>query len=601
MTGPTGFAALWNRTLEQHGDRIALWSPTWGSTTYAAVHAQAEALAQGLRDAGVRPGHLVGIRTADRYRFCLGLLGSWFAGAVPVPLAATAPDSYVQEIAARAGTATVLVDAEDGGSLTPCGRPAPGARLVGAAAYVMHTSGSTGRPKGVLVSHRALTSYCSAFTAAVGLTAADRFLQLAPLTFDVCLEELLPVWTVGGTAVLAPQVPDDPAGLLDEVERLGVTVAELTTVYWKLLVRYLRASGRPVPASLRLLLMGGEQASAELMGESLLQGLPMAHVYGVTEAAITSTVRVLEPCRPVATASVGKPLANSTVWVVDAGGRPVPPGATGEVWIGGEGLAEGYLGDPDATASRFVEATAWLPPGRYYRTGDLGRLDADGELEVLGRMDFQTKVKGVRVDPSELEACLASSPLVADSAAVAVEGLDGTTRLVAFAVAANAANRSTLPSVLLQFLRDRVPEHLLPDRVLVLDALPVTAHGKVDRAQLREWGADSVAGPGLEGLTATERLVESAWTAAVGRPPDSVDQGFADAGGDSLAVLALVVGLGEVGVTVTAGQCLSCPTVRTLAALIDSTPANRSEDPEMLRDRVHGRREHLSRRRRGGS
>ncbi len=585
------FPAMWRRSVAANPGAVAIDSPATGTHTYAELHRQAESTAARLRASGVAPGFLVGIKAADRHAFCRGLLAVWLAGAVAVPLSADAPSRWVREVSERAGVAGVLVDGEAPGTVRLQEPPVSGARSLPGTAYVMHTSGSTGRPKPVVLSHRALGAYCRAFGDATGLSATDRFLQLAAPSFDVVFEELLPVWRAGGTAVLTGAQPDDPAQLLRELDRRGVTVAELTTVYWQLLVRHLRTAPLPLPASLRLLLMGGEQAPPALIEESLERGLPLAHVYGVTEAGITSTVRVFDPQHPVATDTVGTALGNSTVRVVDEDGVPLGAGAVGEVWIGGESLADGYLGDPTATAARFIETegTGPLPPGRYYRTGDLGLLDTAGQLRVLGRMDAQVKVNGARVDLTELERHLVASEVVAEAAAVAVPGaVCGTTRLVAFVVPTVGAAPADLEARVRNWLAGRVPAHLVPNHVVALDALPATAHGKVDRHRLHESLPDP--GPDVSDTvwaTATQRAVAQAWQGALGRPPAGPDERFADAGGTSLDLLTWVVRLGELGIDVTAADCLDKPTVRALAAHIGGEALDR-HDPGGQRNEARG-------------
>ncbi|CAM5274507.1 non-ribosomal peptide synthetase (plasmid) [Streptomyces viridifaciens] len=599
----TTFPDMWRRSVAANPGSVAIDSPATGTHTYAEMHRQAESTAARLRVAGVAPGVLVGIKTSDRHAFCRSLLAVWLADAVAVPLNAAAPPAWTREICERASVAGVLVDGETPGTVLLQEPPASGARTAPGAAYVMHTSGSTGRPKAVVLSHRALGSYCRAFGAAVGLGARDRFLQLAPPSFDVVFEELLPVWCAGGTAVLTGAQPDDPAQLLRELDHRGVTVAELTTVYWQLLVRHLRANPLPLPASLRLLLMGGEQAPPALIEESLERGLPLAHVYGVTEAGITSTVRIFDPQQPVATDTVGTALENSTVQVVGEDGVPLGAGTVGEVWIGGESLADGYLDAPAATAARFVETpgTGPLPPGRYYRTGDLGLLDAAGQLRVLGRMDAQVKVSGVRVDLTELERHLVASAAVTEAAAVAMPcAPGGAARLVAFVVPATGVDPTGLEAGVRNGLAGRVPAHLVPHRVVALDALPATAHGKVDRHRLPELlpvtGSDV---PDTVWATATQRTIAEAWQGALGRPPPSPDERFADAGGTSLDLLTWVVRLGELGIEVTAADCLDNPTVRALAAHVDgkTDEAPAQHEPGARRNEARG----VLRRRRTGA
>lgn len=611
MTVPTtDFRDMWLRSVNDFAGNPAVEVAATGvRVSYADLHTSACTLAEQLRERGVTAGHLVGLRTRERYRFCIGVLGLWLVGAVPVPLSASAPDMYVDQLVRRLGIGAVLVDDDasvNGIGLSVSPQDAAPRRDLGSTtdlAYVMHTSGSTGQPKPVAISHKALASYCTAFAAATHLTRHDRFFQLAPATFDVVFEELLPIWSVGGTAVLAPGTAGDPEQMLTEIEDHDVTVAELTTAYWALLVRHLRASARIVPPRLRLLLMGGELAPVELIEESLQLGLPLAHVYGVTEAGITSTVKHFDTERLGRTASVGTALANSSVYVVDDQGVPVATGATGEVWIGGYGLAEGYLGNPDETARRFVEFDSDSSlPGRYYRTGDVGRITTDGELEILGRLDAQVKVNGVRVAPSEVEAVLISSPLVADAVVIAIRGLDGAHRLRAFVVPDAGADRAFLEQRLHRSLGEQLPHFLVPDRVIAVDALPVTEHGKIDRQALAGIQDDRAEGAALW-ATPMQQIVAAAWSTALGRPPTDSDQNFGDAGGNSLELLALVVALQEAGLTVTSLDCMTYPTVRSLAGFLEgATPRDAEDDlphgaSALEAHRMQERSQHLQRRR----
>jgi amino acid adenylation domain-containing protein len=607
----TDFRKAWCQTVRMFPDRAAIEvAATGAKTSYADLHRAAAALASRMREAEVTAGQLVGLRINDRARFCTGLLAAWLSDAVPVPLSATAPEGYIRALASRLGIAIVLregggaegvtVTSQSGRSTAAIPKTAAGL------AYVMHTSGSTGKPKAVALSHAALAAYCRTFTAATGLTGEDRFLQLAPATFDVVFEELLPIWGVGGTAVLAPQTPGDPGWLLATIEECNITVAELTTVYWRLLVRHLRASPRAIPDCLRLLLAGGEQASASLIGQSLRLGLPLAHVYGVTEAGITSTIQFFDPGGPVTVASVGPSLANSTIHVVDHAGAAVSVGHIGEVWIGGDSLADGYLGDPGETARRFVDVAEGgsLPSGRYYRTGDAGRLSARCELEILGRLDDQVKINGKRVDLAEVEATIEMFPLVASAAVVAISGPSGSKRLKGYVVPADDVASASLEAPLRGFLRGRLPSHLVPEQVTVLTAFPVTEHGKVDKRALAGMQSDEQGFLDLAALTSSQRAAAQAWTEAIGHAPSSLDQRFMDAGGDSFAIMALVVNLQERGLAIAPADILSCPTLRALAAFIDQgaggnplAAAVPSGGEEQSRQAL--RRTHLARRRAG--
>jgi amino acid adenylation domain-containing protein len=587
VTDSRPFPAQFRDAARRWPDRVAVELAAPGpGLTYAALDGEAAAVAAALGRAGVRPGSYVGVSLASRVNFCTGLLGTWRHAAVPVPLDAQAPLSYVRSICAAVPLAATLTDGGrprdhslDLRAVRPGQRraqmPWPPGR---GTAYVMHTSGSTGAPKGVAVSHQALGSYCGAFTSAVALTAADRFLQMAPLTFDVVLEELLPVWAAGGTAVLAAPGPADPARFLRQIARSRVTVAEITTAYWSLLTRHLGRSAAAVPGCLRLLIAGGEPAPPGLLQRSLDLGLPIGHVYGVTEAAITSAIGIFRRGQPPAGTPVGAPLSNSAVHIMGDGGQLVPRGEQGEVWIGGQGLADGYAGDPELTARRFVTGHPGLPPGRYYRTGDLGRWQEDGMLEILGRVDAQVKVKGIRVEPAEIEASLARAPGVVSVAVVAAGDGPEHRRLVAFVVPSAGQPAAGIERAVRGFLQQRLPAHLVPASVIAVPALPLTRHGKIDRQQLRDLYQARARPCALRpGPRRAEAVVTAIWSTVVGRHPASPDQNFFDAGGDSLALLQIVTGLQDSGHDISVDDFLRWPTVHGLATALDRQAAHAAE------------------------
>ena len=567
-----GYAQIWRATVERCPDRAAIEVPcSRQQVSYAELHREALEIAAQLASEGVGAGSLLGLRLKGRREFCAGLLGAWLADAVPVPLSVTAPDSYIGTLARNIGMTRAIVDAEnkavrvigDGSWTEPPERPPSKESL----AYVMHTSGSTGMPKAVALSHRALVRYIQAFTAATKLTERDRFLQLSPTTFDVAFEELLPVWSVGGTAVLSANGPGDPRQLLNEIEARAVTVAEVTTMYWKLLLRYLRNSQRIVPQCLRLLLMGGENASRDLIQELLDRGIPLAHVYGATEAGITSTIAFFDKHEPVSAAWVGRPLSNSTIAVLHESGRDVADGTFGEVFIGGDSLAEEYLGDVRATERRFVTLSrGGQAPTRWYRTGDVGRL-VGGSLEIVGRLDARVKVNGTRIDLTEIEIALSAQPIVAEAAVVPENRGSAAIRLIGF-VTLHQHSPKNPEDVIRDALRQRLPLHLVPARIVVLDVMPLTPHGKIDRVRLARF-QQTVDVPDLAGASMTEQLIAAAWATVIGQGPSSLDQGFYDAGGDSFDLLLLTILLDEKGITLTPTDCLVHPTIRAMATLVD--------------------------------
>src|SRR6185295_9973824 len=337
--------------------------------------------------------------------------------------------------------------------------------------------------------HRALVNHATDMTARYELRGDDRVLQLASLSFDVAAEEIFPTWIAGGTVVLwpdrlAPSIPE----LVRFVEGQRLTVLNLPTPLWHVWVEELDHGASGVPAGLRRVVVGTSRVEAEKLTrwQALApERVRWCNAYGCTEAAITSTVHEPGGAAPAGRGGVpiGRPIGNVRAYVADGRLEPVPAGSPGELVLAGEGLAQGYLHRPELTALRFVPefvaAEGTAAGGRAYRTGDRVRQSADGALEILGRLDDQVKIRGFRVEPGEVAAVLARHPGVREAAVIARE-IAGETRLVAYVAADEEADEAALR----QLLRERLPEHLVPAAVVRLPRLPLTAHGKIDRAAL---------------------------------------------------------------------------------------------------------------------
>jgi non-ribosomal peptide synthetase component F len=317
----------------------------------------------------------------------------------------------------------------------------------------------------------------------------DRILQLASLGFDVLLEEVLPTLAAGAALVLTEEpIGADGAELLSSVGRLGITGLELTTAYWHLWVDYLTLSGQTLPSGLRFVAMGGERAVPERVAQWRRFGVDLIHVYGLTEATVTSTACSLTADTGTSFGSrvpIGNPVGSTRVHVLDSMLRPVDVGMPGELYIGGDVLANGYAGQPALTAQRFV-ADPFCPSGhRIYRTGDMVSQRADGVLEYIGRSDTQVKIRGFRVEPGEIEAALNLHPGVAQVAVTAQESPVGK-KLVAYVVPNKTADpEETQSSALLAFARSLLPDYMVPSAVILIDALPLSLNGKVDLRALR--------------------------------------------------------------------------------------------------------------------
>ncbi|WP_188299593.1 amino acid adenylation domain-containing protein [Streptomyces sp. CBMA156] len=433
-------------------------------------------------------------------------------------------------------------------------------------AYLIYTSGTTGRPKGVPVTHRALLFTLDRIVHAYRLRPGEHVLNLAALGSDTALEQVLGALLAGATVVLGgggsaggTWAPTELAGRLPG---LGLAVADFTPAYWHHLLDLLPPGG-PGPQGLRLVVVGGDAVHADdcLRCLERLPGARLLNAYGVTEAAVTSTLCVVTaellgggPGASAAPVPIGRPLPGVRVHVLDSRLRPVRPGEKGQIHLGGPGLARGYWRQAGLTAESFLpDPYAPLPGERMYRTGDAGRWRADGQLEILGRFDDQVKVRGHRVDPAEIEAVLAAHPDVRQ-ARVAADGqaADGTRTLTAYYTpAAGAAGGA---AGLRAFLAERLPEYLVPARFVPLEAMPLTAAGKIDRRRLPHApvrpaapaspapasSAPASPTPGASGAGAVEEAVGRLWAELLGVEHVGPDGDFFALGGTSLLAMEML-------------------------------------------------------------
>ncbi|MFD9691655.1 amino acid adenylation domain-containing protein [Kitasatospora sp. NPDC059088] len=512
---------------------------------YAELDGRADALAHRLAALGVRPGDHVGIVQERSPELVVSLLAVLKAGGAYVPLDPADPAGRTAALLAESGCRVVLTAAGTEGFELPDVRVefvpddlAPGAAppevevRPGDPAYVIHTSGSTGRPKAVVVSHRAIANRLDWMQEEFRLTAEDRVLQKTPYTFDVSVWEFF--WPLREGAALVVAEPGghwDPGYLEQVLARQSVTVAHFVP---SMLRAFLDAADLSAATALRQVVCSGEALPAELQRDFLDRSkAALANLYGPTEAAVDVTywhcVR-----EDADTVPIGRPIANTRIHLLDPAGHPVPVGVTGELHIGGVGLADGYHGRPDLTAERFVEHT-W-PDGtaeRLYRTGDLARRRPDGAIEYLGRGDAQVKVRGMRVEPGEVEAVLSAHP-DCGSAAVTFDG----ERLIGYYTARPGAE---LPAGELRRHAERLlPGHMVPALWEPLAELPLTVSGKVDRKRLPAPGRAARSAAPARPLDPAEALVAAAWTDVLGTADFGADEGFFQVGGHSLAAVRLI-------------------------------------------------------------
>ncbi|HLL84666.1 MAG TPA: amino acid adenylation domain-containing protein, partial [Longimicrobium sp.] len=516
-----------------------------GTITYAELEERANRLAHRLRERGVGVESRVGVLLERGPEWAVALLAVLKAGGAYVPLDPDYPEERLAFMLQDSGAALLLTrsgladrvaprpmlllddEALDGAPSTP---PESGAGPE-SVAYVVYTSGSTGTPKGVMVPHRAIVRLVRGSDFAP-LGDDDRVAQLSNASFDAATWEVWGALTSGAALVFIPRdTLLEPGAFVELVRARGVTALFLTTALFNQLTHQPPGAF----ATLRHLLFGGEQVDPAAVRAVLEGGAPgrLLHVYGPTENTTFSTWQHVERVDEGAyTVPIGRAVAQSTAYVLDAALRPVPVGVWGELYVGGDGVARGYLGRARLTAERFVpDAFSRLPGARLYRTGDRVRWSAEGALEFGGRFDQQIKIRGFRIEPGEIETALLARPGVAETAVVVREEAPGQKRLVAYVVAPGVAGEALRAD-----LRERLPAYMVPSAVVALERLPLTPNGKLDRARL-----PAPEYPAADGRTAprtpAEATLAAIWAEVLGHEQVGVEDNFFEIGGDSILAI----------------------------------------------------------------
>jgi amino acid adenylation domain-containing protein len=548
-------------------DAVAIATPD-GSLTYEAVDRRSRAMARGLRATGTRPGSVVAVRMARSAELAIGLLGVLRAGAACLPIDPELPDARAAQLLTAAQRVLTEADLRElAGTMDGEDPPPP---LPGQAAFVIFTSGSTGVPKGVVVSHAAQGYNASSMAAAFELTSADRVLQFASPGFDVAAEETYPTWLAGG-AVVVP-----PAGIAEgltefhallDAER--VSVLDLPASFWHLWTAEL--ADLPPPAALRVLAVGSEMVWTARVVDWRRRGgagTRVLNVYGSTEMTITSTVYEAPSRLPRTEAlPVGRALPGTTAHVLDRHLDPLPPGVDGELFLGGAGVALGYLGEPARTAERFLPDPNGPPGSRVYRMGDMARWLPDGVLVLAGRADAQVKIRGQRVEPAEVEAAVAAHPDVRQAAVVTLADPRGEPALAAYVV---LRSEDALDRVV-AYVADTLPAALRPTAWTALPALPLQTGGKVDRQALPppDWGGGRAGSPPA---TATEQWMAATWSEVLGRRGLVLEDDFFALGGHSLAATQIASRVRRaLSVAVPVSALFEHPTLGRFSRAVDAT------------------------------
>ena len=570
-----------------------------GELSYAELDERVDRLAAHLRSRGVGPNEVVGVLLPRGIDLVTTLLAILMADAAYLPLSPTHPPGYLARVLAGARSRHVVADPALAGRLDGTGvavvgpadlpavtEPAPPRRAApDDLAYVLFTSGSTGEPKGVAVTHRALANLATTMADYYGLTAADRVLQFANVGFDIHAEELYPTWATGGCVVLTPDPPPGPEELTELMHAERVTFAILTSSCWRRWATRAWVDGVDPPETVRLVSIGAEPVDQETLRRWQRDvGVPLVNIYGLTETTVNATAIRLDGAALDGPVPIGVPLDGVRVYVLDTELEPTPVGVPGQLYLGGDCLARGYLGRADLTADRFVP-DPFGDGTRLHRSGDRARWLPTGQLEVLGRLDEQIKVRGQRIEPGHVEAALRSHPDVTDAVVVARRTRDGDERLIGYVVPRG------VPWDLRDHLAGRLPVHLVPAAFVGLDVIPLNPNGKVDQKALPEPAA--VVPTSVPASTDVERRLAEIWQRVLGLEQVGVHDNFFELGGSSLTLASVHSRLREeLGQALPMVALYEFPTIAALARHVTSDRADNRRTADNQAD-THRRADRL--------
>ncbi len=520
--------------------------------SYRQLDEQATLLAHALAKRGAKTGDLIGLFLDRSPRMLVALLGILKCGAAYIPLDPSYPlerlnfmieDSAIQLLVSEHALAsqvptingqTILVEdaiaAEGSHQHTTFNNSVEPDDL----AYIIFTSGTTGRPKGVQIHHGAVVNFIQSMTNKPGMSAADTICAVTTLSFDIAVLELLLPLSVGACIVIADRTTaSDGAALAQLVETSHTTIMQATPATWRMLLE----TGWTGHSQLRIL-SGGEALSSELAERLFNCGRELWNLYGPTETTIWSTLEQVMPGNK--NISIGTPIANTEIYILDSRQQLLPIGVPGELVIGGLGVARGYLGRPELSAEKFIPDSFGSRPGaRLYRTGDLARWRRDGRIEVIGRIDNQVKLRGFRIELGEIESVLGEHPAVRQAVVMCREDRPGDKRLVAYVTAVPDAALSN--TALREFAKRQLPDYMVPSLCVFLDALPLTPNGKINRLALP--APEASVAEAIEYVAPRneeEKILAQLWAEVLGLPRVSINDNFFDIGGHSLLATQLI-------------------------------------------------------------
>jgi amino acid adenylation domain-containing protein len=560
--------------------------------SYRELNERANQVAHYLAGLGVGPDDLVGVHVDRSVEMLVGLLGVLKAGGAYVPLAPGTPRERITCMLDEIQTPVILTQQKLTRKLPEfSGRVIclDGDRAILAAehktnptrngtptnlAYVIFTSGSTGKPKGVQVEHRSVVNFLTSMRHSPRIDANDVLLAVTTFAFDISVLELMLPLTVGAkVVVVGSEVAADGIRLAQAIRDTGTTMMQATPATWRLLIE----AGWTGDHRIKIL-CGGEALAPDLAAQLLDRCSSLWNMYGPTETTIWSTVERIQ--QPTECVTIGRPIANTQIFILDSRLNPVPVGVAGNLFIGGDGLARGYLNRPDLTAEKFVEARFPFGQTRLYNTGDLARYRSGGKIEFLGREDFQVKIRGFRIELGEIEGCLGAHPAIGRAIVIA---LNVSARMDDKQLVAYFTSRDRVPhtSELRRFLKRSLPEYMVPAVFIPLNEMPLNPAGKIDRRALPEPGTArpnlraSYVAPGNE----TEAKLASIWSTVLGLDVVGVQDDFFDLGGASMQSLEITSLAAKAGIEITPSLLFQYPTITELAAAVPPPTTIAGDDP----------------------
>jgi amino acid adenylation domain-containing protein/non-ribosomal peptide synthase protein (TIGR01720 family) len=553
--------------------------------TYRQLNQQANQLAHYLQKLGVGPEVLVGICVERSPLMLVGLLAILKAGGVYVPLDPSYPSerlawmiedsqlsvvltqSHLRLELSKYQTKVVCLDNDWDTIAQECDVHPDVKVTPDNLAYIIYTSGSTGKPKGVMVEHKSLLNYTQAAIEEYEISSSDRILQFASISFDASAEEIFPCLVQGATLVLrTDEMLNSVANFLEKCQEQALTVLDLPTAFWHQLTSELPALRLTLPASLRLVIIGGEKASPDKVStwqQSIDSKVKLVNSYGPTEATVVATTCDLSGQTFTQEIPIGKAIANIQTYILDTYLQPVPIGVSGELYIGGKGVARGYLNQPQLTAEKFIPNPFSLEVNsRLYKTGDLVRYRSDGKIEIIGRVDHQVKIRGFRIELGEIEAVLSQHPAVQASVVIAEEQ-----RIIAYWV----AKQQPAPAIseLRHFIGQNLPQYMIPATFVQLAALPLTPNGKVDKKALPvpDYVRPELDQQFIAPRTPVESKLAQIWSEVLRVEQVGIYDNFFDLGGDSILTIQIIAKANQVNLQLTPKQLFQHQNIAELAGV----------------------------------